>query len=141
MFRFIILLTLLPGVVILPGCESPGTSGLKKTIAPLFYKAPTAEDEEVHRKAFQEKRDPKDLHWLLAHRIDAGMTAKEVGDVIGEEGERINRDSWVKNAGGHYQSTDEVWRWRAARDGQSIHLVFRDGTLVNYDPSQFREEE
>jgi hypothetical protein len=125
----------------LVGCESVDNGGMKKAFAPLLNRKPTAQQEEQHRMAFQESRDSKDLHWLLANRVESGMTVKQVGGVIGENGLRVHKDSWIKNRGGNYQSTDEVWKWRATRNGQAIYLVFRNGNLVNFDPAQFREEE
>lgn len=135
------IISLLLGIGFIAGCESVDTSAMKKSLAPLFQRKPIAETEEEHRRAFQKDRDSKDLNWLLANRIDAGMTVKQVGGVIGESGSRVYQDSWVKNQGGNYRSTDEVWKWQAARNGQAIYLVFREGKLVNYDPSKFHEEE
>ena len=139
--RITTLLTTLMAIPLLTGCGSLNNAKMKETLAPLFHQGPTAQQEEQHRQDFQSSRDPKSLNWLLANRIDAGMTVKEVGGIIGEQGTRVNGGTQIKSNSGNYQSTDEVWRWRAARDGQAIHLVFRQGRLVNYDPSKLREEE
>jgi hypothetical protein len=136
-YRLIIALCI---IAPLAGC-SMSDSRMKDVLAPIFYKKPTAKQEEENRQAFQKNRDPKNLYWLMANRIDAGMTVNEVGGVIGEQGIRLNNDSWVKTRDGNYQATDEVWQWRASNDGKAIHLVFRKGKLVNYNPAEFHEEE
>lgn len=98
-----------------------------------------AQEEEEHRRNYQSTRDPDELKWLLVNRISSGMTVSEVGRVIGEEGRRLEDDNWIKTGGGYYQSGDEVWKWEQDRNGQSLILVFRDGRLVNFDPTVYQE--
>lgn len=96
-------------------------------------------EEEEHRRNYQSNRDPADLRWLLANRISSGMSVFEVSRVVGEEGRRIYDDNWIKNGGGYYQTGDEAWKWEQDRNGQSLILVFREGRLVNFDPSNYQE--
>ena len=95
-------------------------------------------DEERHRQNYQRDRDPAERNWLLANRIKNGMAVSEVSRAIGEDGQRVYNDGWIKKGGGHYQSGDKAWKWAADRNSQSLILVFREGFLVNFDPSEYR---
>ena len=74
---------------------------------------------------------------LLQNRVENGMTPAEISHVLGEEGERVYEDGWIKNRGGHYQAGDETWKWGPDRKGNSVYLVFRESRLVNFDASEF----
>lgn len=106
----------------------------------IFGTKPNVREEETHRQSYQSSRNPEDLRWLLANRISSGMTVSEVGRVIGEAGRRLEDDSWIKKGGGHYRSGDEAWKWEQDRNGQSLILVFREGRLVNFDPSAYETQ-
>jgi hypothetical protein len=106
----------------------------------MFGTKPNVREEETHRLSYQSTRNPEDLQWLLANRISSGMSVSEVGRVIGEEGRRLYDDTWIKKGGGYYQSGDEAWKWEQDRNGQSLILVFREGGLVNFDPSAYEEQ-
>lgn len=108
------------------------------SIAKLFAVDSGADKEEAHRAAFQKTRDPNELRWLLANRIEPGMSPGDVGLVLGEQGTRIHNDGWVKNKSSIYLTDDESWKWASDRDGNSLILVFREGRLVNFDPEEFR---
>ena len=110
-------------------------------LSSMFGTNSSVRDEEEHRQKYQSNRDPAELRWLLANRISSGMTVSEVGRVIGEEGRRVYDDSWIKTGSGYYQSGDEAWKWEQDRNGQSLILVFRDGNLVNFDPTAYQEPE
>ena len=131
-YRFALLLGLFAGA----GCETlheagvPGLAGFLNTEAAV-------QEEERHRTEYQESRDPAELRWLMRNRIQSGMSPSEVSKVIGDEGERVYDDGWVKNEGGYYQANDEAWKWGPDREGKSVILVFRDRQLVNFDPREF----
>jgi hypothetical protein len=122
------------------GC---GTASIPKlpNMRDMFGERSGIRDEEEHRRNFQSTRDPADLRWLLANSISSGMSVSEVGRIIGEEGRRLHDDNWVKKGGGYYQSGDKAWKWEQDRNGQSLILVFREGRLVNFDPSAYAEED
>jgi hypothetical protein len=107
----------------------------------MFGEKSSLHEEEQHRQNYQSKRDPADLRWILANRISSGMSVSEVGRKIGEEGRRLYDDTWIKKGGGHYQSGDEAWKWEQDRNGQSLILVFREGRLVNFDPSDYEKQD
>ena len=67
------------------------------------------------------------------------MRVAEIGEVIGEEGERVFNDRQIKTRGGHYRATDTTYRWGPDSGGRSVYLIFRDGALLNYDPEEFRK--
>lgn len=123
--------------------SSLGCSGFQNTDAAGFatlFKSESAEKaEEDRRAAFQKSRASKDLYWLLANHVQSGMTPREVGQVIGEQGRIVYNDGHFKTRGGHYQSGDRTWKWGPDRDGNSVFLVFREGGLVNFDPAQFAD--
>ena len=106
----------------------------------MFGGKSSLHEEELHRQNYQSKRDPAELRWLLANRISSGMSVSEVGRIIGEEGRRLYDDNWIKKGGGFYQSGDEAWKWEQDRNGQSLILVFREGRLVNFDPSVYQKQ-
>ncbi len=122
------------------GC---GTASIPKLpdMGDMFGEKSGIQNEEEHRRNFQRTREPADLRWLLANRISSGMSVSEVGRIIGEEGRRLHDDNWVKKGGGYYQSGDKAWKWEQDRNGQSLILVFREGRLVNFDPSAYSEED
>ena len=93
--------------------------------------------EEVHRKQYQADRDPAALRWLLAHRIHTSMRVEEVNNVLGEEGAREYNDNWLTTKGGQYRTDDKVYKWGPDANGRSVYLVFRDGRLTNFDPSEY----
>ncbi|MFT5092730.1 MAG: hypothetical protein ACI93T_001551 [Porticoccaceae bacterium] len=121
------------------GC---GTVSIPKLpdIDDMFGEKSSLRETEQHRQNYQSTRDPDDLRWILANRISSGMSVTEVGRFIGEEGRRIHDDNWIKKGGGHYQSGDKAWKWEQDRNGQSLILVFREGRLVNFDPSAYAEQ-
>ncbi len=96
--------------------------------------------DEYHRQSFQVDKSPTSLRWLLKNRIYSGMALAEVNQVLGEEGTREYNDRWIKTNGGHYRSGDNVYKWSPDSEGTSVYLVFRDGRLVNFDSTHFKEQ-
>lgn len=97
----------------------------------------TESDIAAHRYQFQTERDPAALTWLLANGIHNGQSIAEVGQILGETGEREYADRELKTTGdGHYLETDVAYRWGPDANGRTIILFFRDGKLVNFDPSE-----
>ena len=130
------LTTLILPIVLLTGCESMPNVGLSS----LTFGTGDAlrQQEEKHRKQYQETRDPAALDWLFANVVTSGMTQSEITRILGEEGRRVYDDGRFKNEGGHYQIDDDFWKWGPDSEGRTICLGFRDGHLVNFDPNEFR---
>ncbi|MBI1314058.1 hypothetical protein GC176_22410 [bacterium] len=120
------------------GCSSISNPGVN-SLASLFDTESQQREEELHRSRFQETRSPSDLQWLMRNCIQTGMTPTEISRVIGEDGERVFDDSWIKTRGGHYYAGDHTWKWGPDRKGNSIYLVFRNNKLVNFNPDEFRQ--
>jgi hypothetical protein len=137
--RLVFSAVLLLLLVCVSGCGTLDVSNFSKW-SDLFGSKSSVRNEEEHRQKYQSSRDPAALRWLLAHQIHSGMSVSEVGRVIGEEGRRLYNDDWVKKGGGYYQSGDEAWKWEQDRNGQSLILVFREGRLVNFDPSDYSDQ-
>ena len=123
--------------VLAAGCESLDTAGVSLTARPADDGS-GSRSEEQYRRQYQTSRDPEAMRWLLAHRIESGMSVVDVNHVLGEEGTRALNDRWVKTNGGHYRSGDVVYKWGPENQGKSVYLVFRDGHLVNFDPNEYR---
>ncbi len=92
---------------------------------------------DQYRLRFQTERDPAAIRWLLAHRIQTGMSVSAVNDILGEPGTRVFADRPFKTAGGHFRSDDVIYKWGPDRDGNAYYLGFRNGILVNFDPRSF----
>ena len=124
--------------VSMTGCESLYDAGVPGMERFVDLKSRAAEEEQ-HRRSYQVDKSPEALQWLLANRVDAGMTLAEVNRILGEEGVREFSDSWIKTKGGHYHSGDTAYKWSSDSEGKTLYLVFRDGRLVNFDRSAFRD--
>lgn len=120
------------------GCESLNGASLMRLGMPVG-RAEGFRAEEDHRQSFQTEGDSEAMRWLLANRVESGLSVAEVNRVFGQEGEREFGDNWLKTNGGHLRADDVVYKWGPDRDGHSVYLGFRDGRLVNFDPSEFRE--
>lgn len=128
---------LMLSVVYVSGCGTLGALNFPD-LNDLLGSNSQVRDEEAHRQNYQRDRDPAERNWLLANRIQNGMAVSEVSRVLGEDGQRVHNDGWIKKGAGHYQSGDKAWKWAADRNSQSLILVFREGLLVNFDPSEYR---
>ena len=124
-----------PGLI---GCE---TAEWKRFFPDPIDMAAEQRGEIEKRKTFQTTRSREALHWLLAHRIQSGMSHGEVSRVLGEEGVREFNDRWLKNQGSQIQVSDIIYRFGPDNAGQSIYLAFRDDKLVNFEPDNFRDDE
>lgn len=126
------------GVILTVGCESPGwVRSLKES----FSMSGDAEYrlEEKHRREYQANHDKSSLRWLLAHRIDTGMSYGEVCQVLGEDGEQEHVDRWLKTKGSTYRLDDVIYRFGPDNEGHSYYLGFREDKLINYDREHFRD--
>lgn len=126
------------GVVVmtgLAGCEAidqvahmPSTSSRR---------AAMHEREETMRNRFVENGDSKAIRWLLANVVDEGMEKDEVSRILGQQGEFVEADNFVKTKDSAFHVDDKTWRWGPDDHGRAYFLVFRDRKLVNYDPAQY----
>lgn len=121
------------GIVFLTGCESVMESGANFGRRVTEVEKVDASDQ---RLLYKTDGDAEALNWLLRNEIRQGMPIADVNQILGEDGERQYDAGWVKN-NGSFRVDDEVYKWGPDSDGQSIYLVFRNGHLTNYDPSQF----
>jgi hypothetical protein len=121
------------------GCET--LSGVTKEIVYGRDQVDESVAEEQHRKQYQTERSREALHWLLAHRVNQGMTHAEVARVLGEDGTYEENARWLKSNSTIYREDDELFRFGPDDRGQSIYLPFREGKLVHFDPKQFALEE
>ena len=119
------------------GCETVKESGIPGLRPDLTKKYEANRIEQDHRDNFVVHRDHKSLYWLIANRVQNGMSLTDAEQILGEPGERETDMSRLK-LGGHYQTTDLVYKWGPDSEGYSVVLIFRDGHLVNFDPSGFR---
>ena len=118
------------------GCES---SGGNSRLQEAFWLDPHKNDaavEEQHRESYASSRNRADLFWLLANRVESGMTQREVDGVLGEEGRRDPSGQWAKGA--DFRVDDDVYGYGPANDGTTVYLVFREGRLINHEPESFR---
>lgn len=118
------------------GCSSISTSR-PGSFASLFDNESAEREAEAHRSRYQQSRSPVELQWLMRNCVESGMTPAEINRVIGEQGQRVYDDDWIKTRGGHYHSSDNTWKWGPDREGNSVYLVFRENRLVNFDPDEF----
>lgn len=113
------------------GCGSP-------PVLPGFAREDVSKQQVAeYQQRFLIDGDPKALDWLLAHRIENGMSVEEVSSVLGDSGEKLEQDGQYKNKGGFYQTTDQGYRWGPDRQGRSVTLFFREGRLIQFDPDEF----
>lgn len=97
----------------------------------------SAKEEEDYRTRYQTQRDPEALAWLLANRLQTGMSLQEVERVLGEDGVREANDLWIKTGGGHYRAGDVIYHWGPDNEGKRVYLGFREELLVNFDPREY----
>ena len=120
------------------GCSSISNSGTGAFSA-LFDTESLQREEEDHRTRYQETRSPSDFQWLMKNCVESGMTPTEINGVLGEQGQRVYDDDFIKTRGGHYHAADDTWKWGPDREGNSVYLVFRSNKLVNFDPGEFEQ--
>lgn len=143
-FRFRRMFTNLAGPVtvtvllLAAGCEG-GPGGLFADWQPPGAASSLDQQHISYRERYQTERDPDALRWLLAHRIQQGMTVGDVNEALGQEGEREFDDLHLKTKGGSYRASDVAYRWGPDSRGRSVYLFFRDGRLVNFRPGEYVE--
>lgn len=125
------------GISLLHGCESPAWV---RSLSESFSMPgdATYRLEESYRRDYQSTRSRKAMHWLLANRIDTGMTYGEVCQILGQDGDREYVDRWLKEKGSTFRVDDAIYRFGPDDEGHSYYLAFRDDRLVNYDRDHFR---
>ncbi len=124
--------------LLISGCEALYEAGVTG-MAPFVDFEPRIREEEKHRKEYQEHGSPAALRWLLANRIQAGMSVAEVEKVLGQTATREFNDTWLKTKGGHYRSGDSTYKWGPDSEGRTLYLVFREGKLVNFNPRDYND--
>jgi hypothetical protein len=138
--RLAVLLVALAATVGATGCQSMLTM-----TAELFALPPDpdklAELEEQHRKQYQTERSRDSLRWLLANRVQQGMSHADVARVLGEDGTYEENARWIKQNSTVYREDDELFRFGPDDKGRSIYLPFRNGKLANYDPKLFSPDD
>lgn len=125
------------GLLACPGCESPEASRILSDKPAEFRKAEGGEEDE-RRQSYQSDRTPEDLDWLLANRIETGMTLQEVTGIVGEQGRREPADRFLSEKNALVIAGDVVYGFGPDREGRRVYLVFREGKLVNFEPSEFK---
>jgi hypothetical protein len=116
------------------GCEMPDLArGSRERI--LAEASAAAE----RREKFLAEGDPQAVRWLLANRIGSGMTRDDVEETLGQHGERVYEDDWLKSGTLGVLQTDEAYRWGPDSAGQTYYLFFRDDRLVNHNPAEYRD--
>ena len=124
-------------VALLSGCETIEQSSLGRMM-PFGKKTNHSPQAAEQRQKFLNERDPDAFRWLLSHRIHTEMTVEQITHELGESGERRLDDREYKTNGGYYQTTDVGYQWGPDRKGHTVVLFFRDGKLINFDPTEFR---
>jgi hypothetical protein len=100
---------------------------------------PTHQDEARNRTEYQTTHSRKALRWLIANKLDAGMSLEDVSHIIGQDGELEQNSGWLKRKHGAYRVDDKAYRFGPDDKGESVYLFFREGKLVNFDPKQFAD--
>ena len=124
------------------GCESPnGLHGLESSKP--FWSRTNSHDEEVqYRKDYQTNRSRKAMRWLLANRVDSGMSVNDVNTILGEKGELDESPSANSlKRGNTYRIDDKVFHYGPDSGGRAVYLVFRDDKLVNFERQRFSDSE
>jgi hypothetical protein len=125
---------------LLAGCESFDTSD-EWWAAITERDRPVDPREETYRRRFQVDGDPEAMQWLLANRVQNGMSVNDINQVLGDEGEREFNDQFLKSNGGTYRASDVIYRWGPDKTGRSVYLGFRDGHLANFNPDEIAATE
>jgi hypothetical protein len=122
------------------GCEvldEAGVPGMDRFIDRAAAQKETAK----HRELFATEGNPESFRWLLANRIEQGMSVSDINTLFGISGERVVNDGWLKNKqGGRYRQGDVSFKWGSTSDGKSVYLIFRDDHLVNFNPDEYLED-
>lgn len=121
------------------GCETLYEAGVPRMSG--FVDLESRRQEAEHfREQYVEDKSPAAMRWLLVNQIRSGMTLDEVNHVFGHEGRPEYNDLWITTKGGHYRRGDQVYKWLPDSEGNVPYLVFREGMLVNFDPSELADQ-
>lgn len=93
--------------------------------------------EVAMRDRYAEKGDTKAIRWLLANVVEEGMEVEEVSRILGQQGEYVAADNFVKTKNSGFHVDDKTYRWGPDDHGRAYFLVFRDRQLVNHTPAQY----
>lgn len=129
---------LLAGVAVAAGCEG-GLNNVKLPGIPTAAELRAVEEKaDAYRLEFRTKKSPTAIRWLLANRVEQGMSLTEVNQQLGEDGELVDNDAGFKERNIAFQITDETYRWGPDADGHPYILFFRKDRLVNFDPKEYQ---
>ena len=118
------------------GCESVDLSEFNVETAKDRV---AVESEAARRRSeFQETNSAESLRWLLGHSVAQGMSLDEVNESLGQRGERVYEDQWLKKGNTHVWREDDTYRWGPDDKGQVVYLFFREGHLVNFSQKDYR---
>jgi hypothetical protein len=120
----------------LTGCEG-GPAASLTSMKPTTRAADDEQLQVKYREQYLTERDPEALQWLLANRVRQGMTVDEVSEVLGQDGRREFDDGKLKKGNPAFRADDKTYRWGPDSSGRAIFFIFRDGTLVDFDPREF----
>lgn len=104
---------------------------------PIATPAEQFREEEQKRQQYITKGESEAIRWLLKNRISSGQTLDEVNQMLGQDGIREYNDGQIKNNGGTFRQSDEVFKWGPDADGNSYMLVFRERKLVNFNRDDY----
>ena len=103
----------------------------------FFNSTNSFQEEEQYRDRFVTEGDSQAVRWLLKNRIAGGMELNDVNQILGQRGVRQFDDGWIKNHGGTFRQSDQVYKWGPDSDGKAYMLVFRDDHLLNFNPDDY----
>lgn len=133
--RFCAGLSLVVSVCALAGCESPRGLHTKP-----FSNTNSYEQETQYRKDYQTTRSRRAMRWLLANKVESGMSLQEVNSMLGEQGELDESAGHLKRGSG-YRVDDKVYHYGPDDSGRALYLIFRDEKLVNFSPERFADSD
>ena len=103
----------------------------------FFNSANRLQEAEQYRDRFVTEGDSQAVRWLLKNHIAGGMKLQDVNQILGQEGVRQFDDGWIKNHGGTFRQSDQVYKWGPDSEGKTYMLVFRDNHLLNFNPDDY----
>lgn len=126
-------------LVTISGCGSFEIAPIRQMLSPT---PDTTQAEEIeNRERFQRTQDPEALRWLIANRLENGMTRAEVEGVIGQPGRFEPNDRLLKTNNNAYRSSDKMYAFGPDSKSRTYFLVFRDNRLVGFDPKEFAADD
>ena len=103
----------------------------------LFTSTDSFQEQEQYRERFVTEGDSQAVRWLLKNSIAIGMELNDVNQILGQKGVRQFDDGWIKNHGGTFRQSDNVYKWGPDSEGKTYMLVFRDDHLLNFNPDDY----